>query len=239
MLHKFFNIENGDVVTVVGSGGKTSFINKVLQGLHYNKILITTTTKVLKNEFSLYDCEVVGKSIYSYDFSNNGRYLVYNEELEDSKKLVGFDKKILDTIVNNFNVSIIEGDGSRRKKLKGWKPYEPVIINKTTKTIGIINLKLIVKNACDKYIHNITEFLTISNLKKNDIIDEVALVNLICHRDGLFKDSIGEKILFINQLDSNAEFVYGEIFSKKVLERLDIKIVIGSLHNDYYKVIRS
>ncbi len=238
MFCDLFDFKSKDIVTVVGCGGKTSFIKKTIKEVNYEKILITTSTKVLKKEFDEYDFEIFGEKVYNEKFLTNGKYLIYDYEINNLKKLVGYDKKIIDNIVDKFDFSIIEGDGSRGKKLKGWIENEPVVINKSTKTIGIINLKLLGKTANEDIIHNLDEFLSSSKLKKNDTIKFNNIANIVCHNQGLFKNSVGKKILYINQLDSEEEFFLGVEFSKKILDKIDAKVVLGSLKNNKYKVIR-
>lgn len=87
----------------------------------------------------------------------------------------------------------------------------------------------------DKYIHRLDEFLKICGEVESRITLE-NLKNIVLNRNGLFKNSIGEKILFINKVDNEKreELAYKLIRMIKK-EDENIKIIYGSLIKNFYK----
>lgn len=208
-----FKIKNKDIVTIVGAGGKTSLMFSASSLLRKNyKVLVTTTTNIYVPNEKFYDkmimlCEIKGENYNNLiEKSNNGVYVIGNEivnNLEaDKSKIKGLNFEALDKIIPYFDIVIIEGDGSKEKPLKGWKDLEPVVYNKTTKTIGVVDIKTIGLNINEENIHRLDEFLKIINDEEAKKVKVKHLKNIILNKKGLFKSFEGEKILFINKTEN-------------------------------------
>ncbi|RDC50893.1 putative selenium-dependent hydroxylase accessory protein YqeC, partial [Acinetobacter sp. RIT592] len=62
------------------------------------------------------------------------------------------------------------------------------------------------------------------------------LKNIVLNKNGLFKNSIGEKILFINKVDNEKrEELVDKLISMIKKEDESIKIIYGSLIKNFYK----
>lgn len=222
-LTKEFSIKKGDVVTIVGSGGKTTLLYKLGNELKNNKVLLTTTTKMFKPNKE--DVDYFQKKI---DIKGNGRYFLYSE-IKGEK--VSADLDLIKGEINKFDYSIIEGDGSKRKKIKGWNDLEPVVLEETTKTIGVIPINAIGISIDEDNIHRLELFKEIIKDKKAKKISVNEIIDIVKDKNGLFKNSSLKKILFINCVESLGDLEY----SKEIKDRLkdyDIKVVIGSLKED-------
>ncbi|WP_343348702.1 selenium cofactor biosynthesis protein YqeC [Terrisporobacter petrolearius] len=208
-----FDIKNKDVITIVGAGGKTSlmFSASTLLRKEY-KVLVTTTTNIYVPSEKFYDKMIMLSEIKYEDYkkliekSSNGVYVIgnkiVNNEASNKSKIKGLSVEVLDKITPYFDIVIIEGDGSKEKPLKGWKDLEPVVYNKTTKTIGVVDIKTIGLNINENNIHRLDEFLKIINDKESQRVKVKHLKNLILNKSGLFKFSKGKKILFINKAEN-------------------------------------
>lgn len=208
-----FKIKNKDIITIVGAGGKTSLMFSASSLLRKNyKVLVTTTTNIYVPNEKFYDKMIMLSEIKGENYdnliekSNNGVYVIGNEivnNLEaDKSKIKGLNFEALDKIIPYFDIVIIEGDGSKEKPLKGWKDLEPVVYNKTTKTIGVVDIKTIGLNINEENIHRLDEFLKIINDEEAKKVKVKHLKNVILNKNGLFKSSEGEKILFINKTEN-------------------------------------
>ena len=135
---------------------------------------------------------------------------------ENPPKLKGLTFDQLDKITPYFDIVIIEGDGSKEKPLKGWRDLEPVVYNKTTKTIGVVDISSIGLYINEENIHRVEKFLKIidkdskiinqdletNNKKSLKVVKLEHVKNLVLHENGLFKIYKGEKILFINKVEN-------------------------------------
>lgn len=232
-LVDLIDTKKGDIISVVGSGGKTTFIYNLAKELIKEKVLISTTTKMLcptKDEVDYFFCLSKEEKINI----KNGRTFIAGEKIDDNK-VCGDILKIEDYI-SSFDYVLLESDGSKRKPLKGWNNTEPVIFNKTTKTIGIIPLHIIGEKITYENIHKIEKFNNICKTKIDDEITLEVLADIIMDSNGLFKDSIGEKILFLNRVEDekSKEMAWKllEILNRKNKDSL--KIIGGSLKRKEY-----
>ena len=233
MLKKLLEIKEKDIITVVGAGGKTSLITYLTKEFSSDyKVLLTTTTKIYLPKKSDYN------NIILIDESNtliiNKGITLCGKYINKEKKVVGLNFNELDNILNKFDISFIEGDGSKRKKLKGWREDEPLVHTMTTKNIGIVDISSFNMDINNENIHRLDKFLSICG-NYTDKVNLENLKNIILHKDGLFKNSVGEKILFINKVDDRFKEVLAKDLIKLIRKEDDsIKIIYGSLIKNYY-----
>jgi len=200
-LFKKLNIKKGDVVSIVGAGGKTTLMFSIATELKdICKILICTTTKIfipLKNQFDYF---YIGD--IPVDVVKNGRYL-FGSSIKSKKILSILEEDIL-KYKPLFDIILIEADGARMKSIKGWKEHEPVVSSSTTKTIGVVDILNIGKVINEENVHNIEEFMDITGSTMLERINLSHIVSMINSPKGLFKNSIGEKIIYIPKNDPAA-----------------------------------
>ena len=196
-------IEKNEIITVVGAGGKTSFINYFANFYRDKlKVLLTTTTKIyVPNDYDNIIITIDGTVIPSicHGITVCGSYI------NNENKLVSIDSSILDEIVDQFDLVLIEGDGSKRKK--GWNAKEPVVYHKTTKTIGILDITSFGMNINEENIHRVEIFKKIANLDTSSInssstVSIENLKNIVLNPNGLFKNYSGKRVLFINKVEN-------------------------------------
>lgn len=235
ILGEMLDIKKGQIVTVVGAGGKTSFINYFTR--YYKdkfKVLLTTTTKIYAPTDERY------KDIYLIDNKNileihsNG-IIVCGKYINEENKIIGLDFKELDLIIPKFDIIFIEGDGSKRKKLKGWNKLEPVVYENTTQTIGIVDITSLGMDINEENIHRLNEFKKLVS-KSEGAINILDIKNVVLNPNGLFKNARGKKILFINKVENT----YYETLSKKLISEIkkdnsEISIFYGSIKKKEFK----
>lgn len=121
-------LNQANVITLIGAGGKTSGLCRLVSEASTAKhIVATTTTKVFPLDFP-------GKWLNSLEpppMVIKYPCFWYAGLEETSGKWFGPPKKLLESIIcrenNESRLWIIEGDGARRRKLKCWAAHEPQI----------------------------------------------------------------------------------------------------------------
>ncbi|MDO5038558.1 selenium cofactor biosynthesis protein YqeC [Clostridium sp.] len=232
-LFDLIDLKNGDIVSVVGSGGKTTFMYKLSKELSNKKVIITTSTKMfIPKEDEKFNIIFLNES-KNINLEKGINFLI-GEIVSENKFHTNVE--LIDENVYGFDYLLIESDGSKRKPLKGWNETEPVISKRTNKTVGIIPIDIIGKVAKEDIIHRIEKFSKISLISEGEEITPEAIANVISSKNGLFKNSVGEKILFLNKIENKKQY---EMACKllKILERKNIninKIIGGSLLNESY-----
>ena len=264
-LEKLLNLRKKDIVTAVGSNGKTTFCLNLCKELKLKKktVFLTTTVKILPinkkydfvditipdigNETEEKEREVFSEMEITSFLLNMKKNLnnsnnVYVLGIYDSKigKITSLSPKILEDISGKCDYMIIEGDGSKMKPLKGWNKTEPVYAKNTTKSVGILPINIIGDKINDVNIHRMEEFLEISGGQKNEILTLNHLYNVIIHKNGLFQYSLGEKILILNCAERYGDKENALNLAKMIKSNInfrDTRIGVTSLKNrEYYEI---
>lgn len=237
-LAQILNIQKGDIVSIVGSAGKTTMLYLLAQELSkQGGVLMSTTTKIYMPDELQYHFNLIGiKEIERSMIRADGIYLS-GKGVNTENKVIGWSPGEMDKQAQLFDYALIEADGSRGKPLKGWNEYEPVICSLTTKTIGVISLEAIGSLVDSEIVHRIDVFTNITDAKKNEILKPEHLTKLVLHPQGLFKGALGERILFINKVENDQQIKLAKQW-KHMLEQKNIgninRIVAGSLKNKQY-----
>lgn len=223
------NIDEKEMISFVGGGGKTTTIFQLAKELIFlgKKVLISTTTKIgvpLKDEYDYLFLKDI-----DHNFNpQNSTITILGEEIK-GKKLIGISPERLDEIFtrNIFDIILIEADGANRKTIKAPANHEPVVPISSTKTIGVIGLDSLGKSIDKNNVHRAEILSAISEKALLDIIDEETIIKLVLDKNGLFKNTYGNKILLLNKADDEIKILRGTKI-KKVLKDNGFKDVIIS-----------
>lgn len=240
LLNELFDINKGDIVSIVGSGGKTTLMFKLAKELKGEyKVLSGTSTKILKPSIDDYDYLYTNIESYINDrrYKSAGMTVISKAIDEETNKLIGIDDRDLDDLIEDFDVILLEADGSRKLPLKGWKEHEPTVLNKTTKTIGVIPADLINKKVSRDLIYGFDEYNILTC--NSEYIDFESIGRICSNKNGIFKNSKGSLYLFLNKADSDEEIsaskLLSEYLKKFVVNKpFDFKIFFGALEKGVY-----
>lgn len=226
-LYEKLKLKDKEVISIVGGGGKTTLLEELSKQLNEDgkKVLVTTTTKIgiPKNQNNMY-INTLQKDI---DKSN----IVYFGEYMEGGRLVSKDISVVDKLIKNtdFDYYIIEADGAKRKPIKASNDTEPVYTKYTTTTIGVIGLDCLNK-PIDQIVHRSKIFRKIIK-PESDLVSIDDIVKLVLHKKGLFKDSLGRKILYLNKTINKED---GLIIKEKLKdEDIDIYVNKFNIRSEY------
>ncbi|MPW26093.1 putative selenium-dependent hydroxylase accessory protein YqeC [Alkalibaculum sp. M08DMB] len=234
------DLNEKDIISIVGAGGKTSLMFELAQEIkkQKSKILTTTTTKIYVPTKEKYDYIFLNdKLIFKSLISDKKGIYVYGKTINTEGKIIGLSEDQLNSVLGYFDYMLIEADGANEKSLKGWNSTEPVIYSATTKTIGLLDIQSLGMTICENSIHRFEEFCKITTSNKGEKITLDHLLKLIIHPQGLFKNSKGEKILFINKADNLHHLNMAmQLINSKIISCANIvdKIIVGSIKNKNY-----
>lgn len=229
-MNDVFKIKDKDVVSIVGSGGKTTLMNYLAKEFNKRKVLVSTTTKIRIPSQGFYDFIAFNKEEADTikNINNKGIY-VLGSKIKDNK-LESFDLEYMKSITDNFDIVFLEADGSKEKYIKGWNETEPVILDNTTITIGIINLEILGKLVNENNVHRVEQFMDLTGAKLNDVIKKEHLIAVIKGEKGLFKNSKGRRILLINGVKDNQTRKIANEITETILKKhnkID-EVIIGN-----------
>ncbi|MBC2581809.1 selenium cofactor biosynthesis protein YqeC [Clostridium sp. DJ247] len=241
-LTKLINLSKNCIVSIVGAGGKTSLMFSIAQELrHQYKVLVTTTTKIYVPNKNQYDFITMLKNNYLNSISNASKGIyVYGNHINSEDKIIGLSSDSLEKVYKYFDCTLIEADGSKRKCIKGWRDDEPVIFYNTNKTIGVLDICSIGKKINEANVHRVNNFIHITNSKIDRFINIEHLISLVFHHKGLFKNSLGERILFINKVENIENKIIAQELAAEIIKRNNSyidKVIIGSVKSKTYELI--
>ena len=143
-------MEEHQVISVVGAGGKTTYIrNKAEEYLNKGyKVLITTTTHMAMTEI---DCDStldeICRHLNERNWSLAGQSVIH----KGIKKMAGVEPQILEQAIPLADIVLIEADGARKLPFKAPKAWEPVIHPKTSRIVimaGLAATKNPIRECC-------------------------------------------------------------------------------------------
>ncbi|MCJ7691300.1 MAG: selenium cofactor biosynthesis protein YqeC [Clostridiaceae bacterium] len=236
-LSNYLGLKKSDIISIVGAGGKTTMMFKIAEELRgLNKVLVSTTTKIYvpledRYDFMCTDSEMLQRYIH---MKENGIYIL-GSGVNCENKILGLYEEDLDELAPYFDYILIEADGAKKKHLKGWSELEPVIYRKTTKTVGILDIQALGMIISEVNVHRSKLFCELTGAKHGETVQLEHLLKIIINPLGLFKAALGEKILYINKVESANDLILAKSLLNEINlkdERLIDKVVIGSLKTD-------
>lgn len=176
-MKELLHLEEHSVVTLIGSGGKTSTMYRLAEEMiQLNKrVLITTTTKIYH---LLEDAErfiaVPSKHelvVLLQKRVQPGEYLVIGRGVENGK-IIGIDPDWVDYLatLELFDLILVEGDGSAGKPLKAPAAYEPVIPDSTTLLLPVMGINAVGALLSDDVVHRSSFFTELTMLEEGNEI---------------------------------------------------------------------
>lgn len=191
------------IVALVGAGGKTTVLSKLVEygRLKGQPIVVTTTTRLYESQVAHYE-PIYTRNINEADEYCTDRILrgycgAWFSGITGTK-VDSLDCDLIDGLAKlhpNWQI-VVEADGAKEKWLKAPKTTEPVIPSLTKTTIGLVNLQMLGSPLDDEHVHNIELVQDIVKRDMGAIVTPRMLADLVLHKQGLFQYSKGKKILF-------------------------------------------
>lgn len=235
-LYKILNIDlnKKEVISFVGGGGKTTAMFSLAEELKAlgKKVLVTTTTNIFVPNENSFD-ELFLKDI-KYAEIKSGTITIFGQEIVD-KKIKGPSLEDLDKIIEEdlFDYYLIEADGAKHKPIKASASHEPIISKLTTKTIAMIGLDALHKNIVETS-HRSEILIKLLDKSESDTIEIEDIINLVLHKNGLFKSSKGKNILILNKA-RDEKLVQEGLLIKKHLNRYGFKnVIVADILTGYF-----
>jgi probable selenium-dependent hydroxylase accessory protein YqeC len=244
-ISQAFNIENNEVISLVGSGGKTTLMFTIARELSSagNKVITTTTTKIASYEPEQYgsplvilkqDDERAVNLILDY-LNKNKQITVVSGELLHAGKLKGLKPEIIDRLAEvKAGTIIVEADGASRKPLKAPNDTEPVIPRSTTLLIPIIGLDALNRPLTAENVFRAEIAADLLGISPGEQMNEVLIARLLTHARGITKGtpSTARIVPFINKRDLPDGPENGRMLAREIISlgypRIK-KVVLGQV----------
>jgi len=201
------------VVAVIGCGGKSTFIETLAHECRDRKVLITPTTKMRPIRREGFVLRLTTQECASHKALKGIQCL--GALNETSGKLEALPPELLESMLSQYDIVLLEADGSQGLPCKGWLPDEPVIPHYCTHTLGIVTMDALGKPADSDTVLRLPEFTALTGLRKGNAINAGALTSMVCAENGMFRTGRGRQSIFVNKAENDTVLAEGWLLNIK------------------------
>ncbi len=227
-LKEAFDIKPGEVISLVGGGGKTTLMFALARELASSGscVITTTTTKIfepLPSQTPLLLLEADEAEMIRLLLQNMDKYrhITLASERLASGKLNGINPDLVVRLaeVNRVSYIIVEADGAAHKSLKAPNPTEPVIPYNTSLVIPIVGIDAVGCRLTEKNVFRPEIVSKLLGVPIGEIISSESIAFLITHHQGIIKGSPDRAriVPFINKVDLDKGLLKGRDLAGKIL----------------------
>ncbi len=236
-LAEALGLERGEVVSLVGGGGKTTLMFSLARELGERgfRVITTTTTKIFKphpwqsQRVILEDDE--GKLLQRVEgaLSEDRHVTVAAGELPSEGKLLGVGEGTVKRLAERADYVIVEADGSKGRPLKAPASHEPVVPGNTTTFVIVVGVEAIGKPLTGEWVFRPEIASSVTGLQQGEGLTPEAVAQLVLHPEGLMKGrpERAKVVLFINKVEERRGLQAARELSKAVRRRSSLKAISG------------
>ena len=227
-LYRALDIKFGEVISLVGGGGKTTLMFALARELALSgqSVITTTTTKILEPSSSETPCllldtdeeQMVKELLRNVD---KYRHVTLASEKLSSGQVNGVSPHLVARLaaLNQASYIIVEADGAARRPLKAPNLTEPVIPGDTTLVIPVVGIDAVGCRLAEENVFRSEIVSKLLGLPLGEIITTEVIASLITRSRGIIKGSpIKARIIpFVNKMDLDKGLAKGRDLASKIL----------------------
>lgn len=239
-VDRAFGLEpSGELVAIVGGGGKTSLLFALAAALP-GRVVVTTTTRIFTAQISL-----APAVCYAADLSELGELLKAHRVClvvgdVAGEKATGVDPDLPAALLARPDVDtvLVEADGSRMRPIKAPAEHEPVIPDGVTLLVAVAGLDAL-EQPLDQAAHRPERVARLLNLAPDEPAMQHHLspseaATVLTHPEGGLKGlpDDARATLFLNKAETPArrEAAAGIARHALAVPRIE-RVVVGALHS--------
>lgn len=233
-----FEITKGEVIALVGGGGKTTAMfamgyEAANSGL---KVVLTTTTRIyapapdLRTEVVLKTDPDALLSAIENSFKTCS-VVIAGAGLTPENKITGIDKDLVGPILRTgADLVVVEADGAARKPFKAPREGEPVIPGLSTLVIPVVGVDCLYRPLNKENVHRPEVVTRLLGVNEGELITPTMVASVLLHPRGYRKDIPRNSrwVPFINKVQSPEEFIHAREVAVMLGEGGARKVIIGA-----------
>jgi len=178
-------IGQGDVVAVVGAGGKSAVVRRLaLEGRRLGlSVLLTSTTHGGPGEESpsvIFDEDGETERRVARELAATGVAVVVQRALR-ADKWKGLEPARIAELRSAADLVLVEADGARRRIFKAPAAHEPVIPPFATHVVVVAAMAAVGQPVGNDVVHRIEEVCRLSGLSRGETLDSAAFCRVLTH----------------------------------------------------------
>ena len=240
-LASAFAVGCGDLVTLVGGGGKTTLMYRLTRELFGRGVraAAATTTKIAQpgpEDFAVLFCASTYDELRERLAAPAGPLPpVIGERVLESGKVQGIPRGWCDRLLAEgvLESLVVEADGAARKPLKAPEAWEPVVPSGTTLFVEVCGLSCLGRPLDEATVFRSALAAAVAEVPPGSPITEEVVARLLLSPAGLRKGKPGGArwAVLMNQADSARDRARGERIAEALLGREPAcdRVVIATL----------
>jgi probable selenium-dependent hydroxylase accessory protein YqeC len=195
-LFEAFAIKKGDIVALVGAGGKTALMFALAReaAKRGERVLITTTTRIY------HPGEVTGWPVVlaadpgvlkeSVKALAHAAIVVAGAGVDEHNKLMGVSPEVADelAVIGGFDLLLAEADGSAGRPFKGPRDGEPVIPAGSTLVIPVVGVDCLGKSIDSGSVHRPEVVAELMGVASGETVTPEIVAGVLLHSRGYRKN---------------------------------------------------
>lgn len=180
-LASALDVDQGELISLVGGGGKTTTLFALGEQLSGTTVL-TTTTKMGAEQSGGWDVlidptdDALAKAL-----ATSRRALAW--KAADGRRAIGVDGGTVDRWFDIADNVVVEADGSRKRPFKAPAEHEPVIAGRTTLLVACVGASAFGR-PIDESCHRPTQVAALAGCHESDVLTPARVAAVLQHRDG-------------------------------------------------------
>jgi molybdenum cofactor cytidylyltransferase len=241
-LKRALGIERGDVVSLVGAGGKTTTMFRQADELVSDgwKVLTTTTTMIWREErCAPMVLEADGDRLLDEvrsALADHSRVTVASGFDDAQGKLVGIDASLVEALIAlpEVDAIIVEADGAKGRSLKAPAPYEPVIPPSTSLLVPVAAMDALGQPLDERTVHRPEIVARLSGFTLGQTITLALMSTVLLHPQGGVKNAPAEAriVPLINKVET-ANVGEGRQLARSLLNKSRVQhVLLGAVTDE-------
>jgi probable selenium-dependent hydroxylase accessory protein YqeC len=237
-LASALGVGKGDLVTLVGGGGKTSLLYRLAVELFQGGLrsAAATTTKIAKPQRPD-PVELLCGSDYGELAGELGvrgeRPRVIGKNVLGNGKVEGVPPEWCDRLLAEGVVDalVVEADGAARKPLKAPEAWEPVVPDATTVFVAVVGLSCLGRPLDEETVFRSQLATRVAGVALGSPVTPEVLARLLLSAEGLLKGKPkgARAVAFLNQADGDAELRGGRVVAEAALKGPYERVIAAAL----------
>ncbi|MFN8529896.1 MAG: selenium cofactor biosynthesis protein YqeC [Anaerolineae bacterium] len=247
-LQDAFDVRKGDMIALVGAGGKTSSLIHLMRELKAAdwRVLGTTTTRIGADQLRFFSQPFPLADDLASRWGGSSAAFVYDHVDDSANKVIGLSVEALRAACRQIlpDAVLIEADGSRKLPFKLPRSHEPVIPPETTLVVPIVSYEALGKPLIDEAVFNASGMIERFGYPAGDRVQSRWLAEVLRDPLGGLKDApdSARVMAFVNGVPPHgyargrARFIAREILKN---QRIQAVIIGNTAYEDpAFEVVR-